>query len=691
MLGKQSRYHYSREVFFIDNISLTIYKWDNYNNKIAIENMCTSIRMSCSHQNICAELQFVLAYNYNDYYYFNFELGDEVYLYYNGGIVFSGRITDIDFNSTTNTHTFTCFDLAWWIVKSNVTFNFDNIPVKDAIRLIYGDIELSAYDSPEEELGDNARILIGNHLIKNKPAATVLKAIMTEVSKKTNQYYYIHMNTTGRVIITECDKYYSGLTIQESSKDIVDGNLIEYEISKSMQNMVNQVKIYDSTYKIRAIYNNIGYNPKRYGTIQDTVMLDEKEDFDAYSSTALKVENNLEQTGQPSEDITVKCLGDINYKVGYGVMVKLPDTIYYDKFMYIIASEWEWTRDGNFISTLKLSTSKHKDLVEWEDVEEKQENENVNNGDNSENEVIKKAIKWATDTALDDAHGYSQSTRWGQDYDCSSFVISAYQYAGLDVRGSGANSTHDMVKGFTACGFEKIDGFDKSNGSDLKAGDILLNIEKHACLYVGDGKVANCSQDYDGQRGDSTGKEIRIQPYYLYHAGWDCILRLKVKNNSSNNSSNGSFSNEIIEFLKGWEGFTPTWDKSSSYGAIGYGTDASGEVGSKVKAQGIKSCTKPQAEEWLKEELEQNLSDINSRLSSHNISLTNNKKECLLSMCYNMGINNLDKYIMPWVYNQTGSADAGLLKVTNGGLEGLVKRRKAEINIWKNGDYSARP
>lgn len=43
--------------------------------------------------------------------------------------------------------------------------------------------------------------------------------------------------------------------------------------------------------------------------------------------------------------------------------------------------------------------------------------------------VVESAISWAIAIANDNSHGYSQSSRWGPDYDCSSFVISAFRSA----------------------------------------------------------------------------------------------------------------------------------------------------------------------------------------------------------------------------------------------------------------------
>ena len=51
---------------------------------------------------------------------------------------------------------------------------------------------------------------------------------------------------------------------------------------------------------------------------------------------------------------------------------------------------------------------------------------------------IETATQWMIDLANDDSHGYDQTHRWGPDYDCSSAVISAWQYAGVPVKTKGA-------------------------------------------------------------------------------------------------------------------------------------------------------------------------------------------------------------------------------------------------------------
>ena len=140
------------------------------------------------------------------------------------------------------------------------------------------------------------------------------------------------------------------------------------------------------------------------------------------------------------------------------------------------------------------------------------------------NDIIKKALDWALETAKDNTHGYSQAVRWGPDYDCSSFIISAYENAGLKVKEAGASYTGNMRDAFEKCGFG---AYPRQPVSKLEPGDVLLNERHHAVMYIGDGKVvAARSSDGFPQSGDQSSREICIQDYYDWpDGGWDCVLR----------------------------------------------------------------------------------------------------------------------------------------------------------------------
>lgn len=135
--------------------------------------------------------------------------------------------------------------------------------------------------------------------------------------------------------------------------------------------------------------------------------------------------------------------------------------------------------------------------------------------------IPEKAVEWALSIANNNSHGYSQENRWGPDYDCSSFVISAYEQAGVPVKEAGASYTGNMKNAFRACGFQVLPA-----GSPLKVGDVLLNEQYHTVMAIGNGQVVAARRNEDGFAGDGTGREITTQNYYYYpNGGWDCILR----------------------------------------------------------------------------------------------------------------------------------------------------------------------
>lgn len=136
--------------------------------------------------------------------------------------------------------------------------------------------------------------------------------------------------------------------------------------------------------------------------------------------------------------------------------------------------------------------------------------------------VVETAISWAISIANDNSHGYSQQSRWGPDYDCSSFVISAFKYAGVDT--GSATYTGNMRSQFTAHGFQWIPWSSIGGVGNLQRGDILLNEKTHTEIYLGNNQNvgAHSNRGYP-QTGDQTGTEVSVSGYY-YHP-WDGVLR----------------------------------------------------------------------------------------------------------------------------------------------------------------------
>ena len=183
---------------------------------------------------------------------------------------------------------------------------------------------------------------------------------------------------------------------------------------------------------------------------------------------------------------------------------------------------------------------------------------NLQQYDNAEiddsNEKVENAVTWAINIANDDTHGYDQANRWGPDYDCSSFVISAYEQSGIPLKSNGANSTVDLKEVALKTGFHVVEWNNDIN--NLVRGDIILNESSHVCMYIGNGQIVHASINEfggttGGKTGDQTGKEIYVRNFYIYSKGWDCVLRYK-------NGSTGTHDPIVTEEV--WKDI-----KSSSY------------------------------------------------------------------------------------------------------------------------------
>lgn len=140
---------------------------------------------------------------------------------------------------------------------------------------------------------------------------------------------------------------------------------------------------------------------------------------------------------------------------------------------------------------------------------------------------IESGISTALTYADDNTHGYELRER---DYDIGTDCAGLGRLYAAAVEGVSVASYPDMhswdiADKLRVRGWQVIDF---SEGAKQR-GDILVRVDPkggtgHVVIYLGDGRIVGAEGDWDGKRGDSSGREICERSYYSY--GYKYIVRL---------------------------------------------------------------------------------------------------------------------------------------------------------------------
>lgn len=618
----------------MENIKLFIIKSRGGTN-FFIHDYITSLKISCSFSQISTECSFSLPYaTYSDNLLpVSISVGDYVKLYYKDNELFNGKVTDTTLKGKDQELSVTCYDITWWICKCNITKNFNNISIAEAIDYIYTQIGIQYYTG--DLGGENGKIIIKNHLVKNKPASKVLYAICSEATKiKQGVYYYLHMLGDGLMVtITEADKYYSGLTIQpawDNANGKIEGNLIDYQLTSSMQDMITRVYFYKTD---GSLVDTLGEGGNicldnnsmlTYGTIAENVEVD---DDDSTGQKALAEGNKLlNEKGIPKIELNVTCFGDLNYLVAHGVMVKIPNTDYYNKFMYITSSEWTWNKDGTWISKLGLSPSKNQNITDWEGIEESPDKtDEIKTGSSSD---LANRILTELKSHLGLPYKWSGKSPANGGMDCSGYIAYCYNQFKDELE---IKSNNGELTSYTVTMMEEGKDVTSDFPDNLKPCDIIFPHSQHVIAYIGDGQTIEEPQTGDVCKVAPLRKKVLKVIRVIPDSAWQT-------SSSGGEDSNGKYSSKLVEFTESWEGYRDSvYDDGGGTSTIGYGTTAQAEGGHGASAIAKGTCTKDEAEGWLKEEMDALSTHIQDACTSKGATLNQCAFDCLLDICYQWG------------------------------------------------------
>lgn len=226
---------------------------------------CSSIMWSGSKNEVARKLEISLINAPNDPHIkgITLKLGSMLYLYDdNGKELFRGYIIDRERGSN-ETVSYTAYDLLFYLLKSNATYNFKGKTPEDITKTVCKDIKVAT--GKIAKTGKKYKLLM-----KDRSIYQIIMAAYTKAKKSTGNKYQCY-TSKGKVCVRKLgDDWF---TIQLSAKT----NIISSSNRESIADVVNQVKIYNEKGKqIKVVKKESSI--VKYGLFQHTYTKEKDKD-----------------------------------------------------------------------------------------------------------------------------------------------------------------------------------------------------------------------------------------------------------------------------------------------------------------------------------------------------------------------------------------------------------------------------
>lgn len=189
------------------------------------------------------------------------KLADVVYLYEDDGTeLFRGYITDREANSATGTVTYTAYDLLYYTLKSNATYNFSGKTAEAITKAVCRDMEIP--------VGKLASTGISQKLIvQNKSIYDIIMRAYTQAYEQNGKKYYVTAKK-GKLRVEELGSTVCDIKLTE------DTIITASNYRESLNGVVNKVKIYDGEGKLIDTVKK-DKSIKKYGIFQQVYTQEE--------------------------------------------------------------------------------------------------------------------------------------------------------------------------------------------------------------------------------------------------------------------------------------------------------------------------------------------------------------------------------------------------------------------------------
>lgn len=229
---------------------------------------------------------------------YNIALADPIYLMDDDGSeLFRGFITEREASSVSGTVTYVAYDILFYTLKSNATYNFSGKTAEAITQMVCDDLEIPV--GTLATTGYSQKLIVQNVAIYDIIQQAYAQA--TEISGKE----YIILAKKGKLCVDEIGKLVCTVELTE------DSTVISSKYKETLNNMVNRVRIYDGEGNPLGMVQNDA--DLKYGVFQQVYTKEEGKDA---NTTAKSMFSGVEKT------FTLECINYNSAITGAGATVR---------------------------------------------------------------------------------------------------------------------------------------------------------------------------------------------------------------------------------------------------------------------------------------------------------------------------------------------------------------------------------
>lgn len=264
----------------------------------------------------------------NAYINFFIDCGDKILLTKDDKTVFQGIITDKNISGLFE-ESFTAFDFAFYLNKSKIIKQFNNINGSRAISSICSEQGIFLGEVPN--LPTNI-----NHIYFENTIAEIIDHILEQCNKETGKVYYkevledkLYIFEKGTKVINPTYK----MAVNVATINVLDELGLNFSKGYSIADLKNKVTIITQNEKETQVIatKEDNKNIEKYGLLHHIESVDEK-DINQATNIA---DNKLKELNTIKETLSLELLGDINIKAGMVLNINNEDVGISGKFNII--------------------------------------------------------------------------------------------------------------------------------------------------------------------------------------------------------------------------------------------------------------------------------------------------------------------------------------------------------------------